>query len=125
MGGFKIEERHSKCLDSIGDPCCRKRNPGHRGLLRAPHIFEARIERAKATKITGGRAHPSATSQEVRWPTRSSSSVRLPQAIADVPAAVVRARSFFGTNLGLNEKTAERDILARADKDFERLFGAD
>jgi hypothetical protein len=30
-----------------------------------------------------------------------------------------------GTNLGLNDKTAEREVLARADKDFERLFGAD
>ena len=47
------------------------------------------------------------------------------QATADVLAAGVRARSFFGTNLGLNEKTAEREVLARADKDFERLFGAD
>ena len=47
------------------------------------------------------------------------------QATADVPAAGVRARSFLGTNLGLNEKTAEREVLARADKDFERLFGAD
>ena len=47
------------------------------------------------------------------------------QVTADVTAAGVRARSFFGTNLGLNEKTAEREVLARADKDFERLFGAD
>ena len=47
VGGFKIEERHSKCLDSIGDPCCRKLNPGHRGLLRAHHIFEARIQRGR------------------------------------------------------------------------------
>jgi hypothetical protein len=30
-----------------------------------------------------------------------------------------------GTNLGLNDKTAEREVLARADNDFERLFGAD
>jgi hypothetical protein len=47
------------------------------------------------------------------------------QATADVPAAGVRARSFFGTNLGLNEKTAEREVLARVDKDFARLIGAD
>ena len=42
------------------------------------------------------------------------------QATADITAAGVRARSFFGTNLGLNEKTAEREVLARADKDFAR-----
>jgi hypothetical protein len=43
---------------------------------------------------------------------------------ADVPAGA-RARSFSGTDLGLNDVAAEREILARADKDFERLFGAD
>jgi hypothetical protein len=42
---------------------------------------------------------------------------------ADVPAGA-RARSFSGTDLGLNDVAAEREILARADKDFERLFGA-
>jgi hypothetical protein len=76
---LKLRNATAKCLDSIGDPGCRKLNPGHDGLLRAHHIFEARIQRAKATKINGGRAHPSATSQEVRWPTRSSSSVRRPR----------------------------------------------
>jgi hypothetical protein len=47
------------------------------------------------------------------------------QATADVLAGGVRVRSFSGTDLGLNDKTAEREVLARADKDFERLFGAD
>jgi tripartite-type tricarboxylate transporter receptor subunit TctC len=40
-------------------------------------------------------------------------------------ASIAPKVSNGGTNLGLNDKTAEREVLARADKDFERLFGAD
>lgn len=43
---------------------------------------------------------------------------------ADVPAGA-RARSFAGTDLGLGDKAIEREVIARADEDFERLFGAD
>jgi hypothetical protein len=42
---------------------------------------------------------------------------------ADVPAGV-RARSFAGTPLDTGDKQLEHEVLARADKDFERLFGA-
>jgi hypothetical protein len=45
-------------------------------------------------------------------------------ATADVPAGA-RPRSFAGTDLGFGDKAIERDVLARADEDFERLFGAD
>ena len=42
---------------------------------------------------------------------------------ADVTAGV-RARSFAGIDLDINDKTAER-VLARADADFDRIFGSD
>ena len=38
---------------------------------------------------------------------------------ADVPTGV-RARSFAGTNLDIRDKDVEREVLARADPDFER-----
>ena len=43
---------------------------------------------------------------------------------ADVTAGV-RARSFAGIDLDINDKTAEREVLARADADFDRIFGSD
>jgi hypothetical protein len=41
----------------------------------------------------------------------------------DVPAGNP-AHSFAGTNLDIDDKAAEREILARAERDFSRLFGA-
>jgi hypothetical protein len=38
---------------------------------------------------------------------------------ADVPTGV-RARSFAGTNLDIRDEGVEREVLARADPDFER-----
>ena len=41
---------------------------------------------------------------------------------ADVTAGI-RARSFAGIDLDINDKTVEREVLARADADFDRIFG--
>jgi hypothetical protein len=43
---------------------------------------------------------------------------------ADVPAGV-RARSFAGTQLDIDDKNVARAVLARADDDFDRIFGSD
>jgi hypothetical protein len=45
-------------------------------------------------------------------------------ATADAPAGV-RARSFAGANLDINDKAVAREVLMRADADFERIFGAE
>jgi hypothetical protein len=36
-----------------------------------------------------------------------------------------RARSFAGADLGINDQVIEREVIARADEDFERIFGAE
>ena len=43
---------------------------------------------------------------------------------ADVPAGV-RARSFAGTQLDIDDKNVARAVLARADDDFDGIFGSE
>ena len=43
---------------------------------------------------------------------------------ADVPAGV-RARSFGATQLDIDDKNVARAVLARADDDFDRIFGSE
>ena len=43
---------------------------------------------------------------------------------ADVPAGV-RARSFAATQLDIDDKNVARAVLARADDDFDRIFGSE
>ena len=43
---------------------------------------------------------------------------------ADVPAGA-RARSFGATQLDIDDKNVTRAVLARADDDFDRIFGSE
>jgi hypothetical protein len=42
-----------------------------------------------------------------------------------VAPAKRRARSFAGADLGINDQVIEGEVIARADEDFERIFGAE
>jgi hypothetical protein len=36
-----------------------------------------------------------------------------------------RARSFADADLGINDQVVEREVITRADVDFERIFGSE
>jgi len=92
--------------------------------VQASSDEKARARAELTDNVTGGDHASSAIRQEdqmVRDDTEQRNS-SIPT--ADVPADV-RARSFAGTNLDINDKAVAREVLSRAAADFERIFGAE